>query len=261
MADLARIEDAGDRLIVVNANTERRGALTPALYEAVNSACAQAAAEPRLRAVILTAEGGFFCAGGDLNVLATRAKLPEAERRAKIEGLHGMIRAIRECPVPVIAAVEGGAAGAGASLALACDLVVAAQGAMFTAAYVKAGLVPDGGLTSSLSRLLPRALVMEMCLLARPVPAERMAQMGAINAAVPPGRTMAEAQALADALAAGPAAAQSAIKTLVSAAYETTFAEQLIAERNAMARAQGGPEAAEGIAAFLQKRLPKFPQT
>ncbi len=258
MSELARIEERGDRLIVVNDNAARRGALSPALYEAVGQACARANAEAHLRAVILTAEGGFFCAGGDLNVLIERAKLPEAERRIKIEGLHGMIRAIQSCRVPVIAAVEGGAAGAGASLALACDLVVAARGAAFTASYVKAGLVPDGGLTATLSRLLPRALTMEMCLLARPVRAERMAELGAINAAVPAGQTLAEAHALADALALGPPQAQEVIKKLVTSAPDTSFADQLSAEQDAMARAQGGPEAAEGIAAFLEKRRPDF---
>lgn len=261
MGELARIEDRGSRLVVVNANSARRGALTPELYDAVRRACDTAAASPGIRAVILTASGGFFCAGGDLNVLIERARLSEPERKQKIEGLHGMIRAIRECPVPVIAAVEGGAAGAGASLALACDLVVAARGAQFTASYVKAGLVPDGGLTATLSRLVPRALAMEMCLLARPVTAERMAQLGAINAAVPPGQALAEAHALADALAKGPAQAQSAIKRLQGTAYETGFEDQLTAEADAMARAQGGAEAAEGIAAFLQKRAPDFPNS
>lgn len=254
---LARLEDAGDRVIVVNMNATRRGALSPDLYAAIGAALTRAA-DRRVRAVILTSEGGFFCAGGDLNVLIERSKLTEAERRDMIEGLHDLIRGIRACPVPVIAAVEGGAAGAGVSLALACDLIVAAQGAAFTAAYVKAGLVPDGGLTSSLSRMLPRPLAMEMCLLARPVPAERMYALGAINAVVPPGQCDAQAHALADALAAGPRDAQGAIRRLVSDAYEQTEASQLDAERNGMARAAGGAEAAEGIAAFLQKRKPDF---
>ncbi|MEC7257992.1 MAG: enoyl-CoA hydratase-related protein, partial [Pseudomonadota bacterium] len=207
---LARVDDLGDRLVVVNMNSTRRGALSPDLYDAINDAMARAV-DPRIRAVILTSEGGFFCAGGDLNVLIERRNLPPGERRAKIDGLHGLIRAIRGCPVPVIAAVEGGAAGAGASLALACDLIVAAKGANFTASYVRAGLVPDGGLTSALSRMIPRALAMEMCLMARPISAERMAELGAINAAVPPGTALDEAMALADALAKGPRDSQSTL--------------------------------------------------
>lgn len=254
---LARLDDRGDRLVVVNMNAGRRGALSPDLYAAIRAAL-EAAAEPRIRAVILTAEGGFFCAGGDLNVLIERRTLSEPERRAKVDELHDLVRGIRACPVPVIAAVEGGAAGAGASLALACDFIVAAEGAKFTAAYVKAGLVPDAGLTASLARLLPRPLAMEMCLLARPVTAERMAELGAITAAVPAGEAEAEAHRIADALAAGPRTAQGVIRSLVAAAYDRPEAETLDAERDAMARAAGGPEAAEGIAAFLEKRKPDY---
>lgn len=254
---LARIDDRGDRLVVVNMNAARRGALSPDLYSAINEATWQAT-EKRIRAVILTSEGGFFCAGGDLNTLIERRKLTEPERRDKIDGLHGIIRAIRACPVPVIAAVEGGAAGAGVSLAMACDLIVASAGARFTAAYVKAGLVPDGGLTAAFARTLPRPLAMEMCLLARPVTAERMAQLGVVNAVVPAGDTEAEANALADALAAGPRVAQSAIRALVNQAYDSAEAEQLDRERDAMAIAQGGDEAGEGISAFLEKRKPDF---
>lgn len=254
---LARMEDRGDRAVVVNMNVDRRGALSPDLYAAINDAL-ELAQEERIRAVLLTAEGGFFCAGGDLNVLIARRDLSEPERRDKVDELHDLVRGIRDCPVPVIAAVEGGAAGAGASLALACDLIVAAEGAKFTAAYVKAGLVPDAGLTASLARLLPRPLAMEMCLLARPIPAERMLALSAINAVVPNGEVDQAADALADALAQGPRVAQSTIRRLVSDAYETAEAQQLDAERNAMAAAAGGPEAAEGIAAFLEKRAPRF---
>jgi enoyl-CoA hydratase/carnithine racemase len=254
---LARLDDLGDRLVVVNMNAARRGALSPDLYAAIGEAMEQAS-DPRIRAVILTSQGGFFCAGGDLNVLIERRGLTEAERRDKVDQLHDLVRAIRACPVPVIASVEGGAAGAGASLALACDLIVAAEGAKFTAAYVKAGLVPDAGLTSSLARLLPRPLAMEMCLLARPVSAERMQALGAINTVAPTGQCDAAAHALADALARGPRDAQGTIRTLVADAYEVTESAQLDAERDAMARAAGGNEAAEGIAAFLEKRQPRF---
>ncbi|AAV94082.1 enoyl-CoA hydratase/isomerase family protein [Ruegeria pomeroyi] len=254
---LARVDDRGDRLVVVNMNGARRGALSPDLYAAIAEAMEQAA-DPRIRAVILSSEGGFFCAGGDLNVLIERRQLSEAERREKVDLLHDLIRAIRACPVPVIAAVEGGAAGAGASLALACDLLVAAEDAKFTAAYVKAGLVPDAGLTSALARMLPRQLAMEMCLLARPVTAARMADLGVVNVLATPGEAETQAHALADALAQGPRGAQGVIRRLVAEAYEASEAQQLDAERDAMARAAGGDEAAEGIAAFLDKRKPRF---
>ena len=257
MTRLARMEDQGDRAVVVNMNAARRGALSQDLYDAI-AAALELAQEERIRAVLLTSEGGFFCAGGDLNVLIERRGLSEAERRGKVDDLHNLIRGIRACPVPVIAAVEGGAAGAGASLALACDLIVAGAGAKFTAAYVKAGLVPDGGLTASLARMLPRPLAMEMCLLARPVTSERLLELGAVNAVVPDTEVLETAQALALRLAAGPRDAQRVIRGLVAGAYDAAEAAQLDRERDAMARAAGGGEAAEGIAAFLEKRAPKF---
>ncbi|MFD2740422.1 oxepin-CoA hydrolase, alternative type [Sulfitobacter aestuarii] len=255
----ARIEDRGDRLVIWNGNAAKRGALTPELYTAISEAMQQAA-EPRIRAVILTSEGGFFCAGGDLNVLIERRKLSEAERRDKVDLLHDLVRAMRACPVPLIAAIEGGAAGAGLSLALACDLLVASKEAKFTAAYVKAGLVPDAGLTASLARMLPRPFAMEMCLMGRPVSAGRFAELGAVNILSQEGKALEQAHALADTLAAGPRAAQGAIRALIAAAYENSEADQLDAERDAMARAAGGDEAAEGIAAFLEKRKPEYRQ-
>ena len=187
-----------------------------------------------------------------------RRDLPEDVRRSKIDELHDLVRAIRNSPVPVIAAVEGGAAGAGLSFALACDLIVAAKGAKFTAAYVKAGLVPDGGLTASLARALPRQLAMEMCLLALPVTVDRMHDLGVVNALAEPGAAMEGAMAYADRLAQGPRQAQSVIRGLVAQAYDVTEAAQLDAERNAMAHAAGADEAAEGIAAFLEKRKPNY---
>jgi len=253
----ARIEDAGDRLIIWNGNQDKRGALSPELYACIHDAVARAQ-DPRVRSVILTADGPFFCAGGNLNVLIERRSISEEARRGKVDELHDLVRAMRACPVPLIAAIEGGAAGAGLSLALACDMIVAAKDAKFTAAYVKAGLVPDGGLTSAMARLLPRPLAMEMCLLGRPVMASRFAEMGAISRLATPGKAMVEAMALADDLAAGPRAAQGVIRGLVAQAYEATEAEQLDAERDAMAAAAGKDEAAEGIAAFLEKRKPSY---
>jgi 2-(1,2-epoxy-1,2-dihydrophenyl)acetyl-CoA isomerase len=137
-------------------------------------------------------------------------------------------------------------------------LIVMEAGAKFTAAYVKAGLVPDGGLTASLARMIPRPLAMEMCVLARPVTAERMQALGAVNAVVDVDQVMAEAHVFADAVAAGPREAQARIRMMVAAGYEQTEVAQLDLERDAMAHAAGGDEAAEGIAAFLEKRKPEY---
>lgn len=248
--------EARDSCLLVRNTEARRGAITPALYQSIRAAC-ERAGDDSVRSLLLTG-GDFFCAGGDLQQLATRAELPLAERREKIELLHGTVRAMANCPVPIIAAVEGGAAGAGLSLVLACDLVVAAAGASFTAAYVKAGLTPDGGLTHALARLLPRQMAMQACLLGRPIAAETLAKHGAITELCAAGETLDTALALAQSLARGPAQAQSRIRQLLVEAQDASLAQQLEREADCMAEAQGGAEAAEGIRAFLQKRKPDF---
>ncbi|MFC0341526.1 oxepin-CoA hydrolase, alternative type [Paracoccus niistensis] len=258
MQQNCRIEDRGTHLVVVNDNPQRRNALTPGFYEGLRAALAQAAAEPRIAAVVLTGAEGFFCAGGDLTMLMTAQEMTHSQRRAAIEDLQFLIRAIMDCPRPVIAAVEGGAAGAGFSLALACDLVVAAQDARFTASYVNAGLIPDGGLTGSLTAAMPPALVAEICLLGRPVEAQRLFDLGAINALAEPGGALAAAEALAQRLAQGPAEAQAGIKALLTGARAALMEAQLDAEVEPMAVALGSAEAGEGIAAFLGKRPPDF---
>lgn len=251
----ARIEDRGDRLVVIQSDPARRNPLGPEYYDTLRAALAQAQ-DPRITSVTLHGEGGYFCSGGDLRQLATRRGLPRAERVARIEVLHDLVRGIMACHVPVIAAVDGGAAGAGASLAFACDLVVAQPGARFTAAYVKAGLVPDGGLTANLARLVPRATLMRMTLLGDPVEASALHAMGAVAALA--DDALAGAMRLADRLAAGPAGAQGRIKALVNAAYRDDPATQMDRERDAMADSNAAPEGMEGIDAFLQKRRPDF---
>jgi 2-(1,2-epoxy-1,2-dihydrophenyl)acetyl-CoA isomerase len=255
---LAYVEEQGKTLVIVNNNPTKRGALSPDLYAAITTALARAQ-DPTLRAIICTSTGGFFCSGGDLNTLQTRSALSLDERRDTIQSLHDLVAGLRACPVPIIAAGQGGAAGAGLSLALACDMIVAASGAKFTASYVKAGVVPDGGLTSALSRMLPRQLSNEMCLLARSQTAERLHSLGVINTVVPDAQVLTEAHALADAFARGPRNAQTTIKHLVSQSYETSEHDQLIAERDAMSCAVAAPEAKIGIAAFLDKKTPEYP--
>lgn len=245
-----------DTCLIVHNTCARRGAITPELYETLLDAVEQSKS-PDVRSLILTG-GDFFCAGGDLRVLATRATLPPEERRAKVEVLHGVIRAMAKCPVPIVVAVEGGAAGAGLALVLACDLIVVAEEAQFTAAYVKAGLTPDGGLTHSLSRLLPRQLAMHMCLFGKPISAEQLSDHGGVTQLSPKGEAFNDALALAAELAVGPAQAQSRIRTLLASASDTPLADQLDREAVFMVEAQGGPEAGEGIHAFLEKRKAEF---
>jgi enoyl-CoA hydratase/carnithine racemase len=244
--------------VLVNSNPAARNAITPELYDALPSALEEAAADPAIGAIVLTGDGDFFCAGGDLRQLATRRDLTVPERLEKIGRLQQQIRALRACPKPVIAAVEGGAAGAGMSLALACDMLVAAENAFFTMAYIKVGLSPDGGATAFLSEFLSRQQMMELCLLGERIPAERLHAIGAVNRLVAPGTALAEALTLAGRVAAGPANAAARIKQLCSSAGHATLDGQLDLEAQLMAESQGDDEAQEGIRAFFEKRGADF---
>lgn len=258
MSEICRHEIRGSSLIIWNCNGAKRNPLSPEYYQGLKDGFERAAAEPGIAAVVLAGEGGFFCSGGNLNMLKERRDMPIEDRQAQIENLSAIMRALRGCPKPVIAAVDGGAAGAGLSLAMACDMIVAEQGALFTLAYVKAGLVPDGGATHALTQALPRATVARMAMLGTPLSAERMYELGAITELTAPGAALDQALALAGALGQGPENAIADIKTLLNQAETATFNEQLTHERDAMAKALGGDEAQIGIAAFLNKSLPKF---
>jgi enoyl-CoA hydratase/carnithine racemase len=244
--------------VLVNSNPQARNALTPALYDALPAALEEAAADPAIGAIVLTGAGDFFCAGGDLRQLATRRALTLQQRRDKVERLHALVRAIRACPKPVIAAVEGGAAGAGMSLALACDMLVAADNAFFTMAYVKVGLSPDGGATSFLSEFLSRQQMTELCLLGERIPAARLHALGAVNRLTEAGAALAQALQLAGRIAGGPANAAARIKRLCDHAGQASLDQQLDLEAQLMAESQGDDEAQEGIKAFFEKRAPDF---
>ncbi len=248
----------GAVLILSNNNVAARNALSPEFYAAVTTALAQAAADEHIGAVILTGEGGHFCAGGDLRQLARRRELPVAQRREKLEGLHDLIRTVRDCPKPVIAAVEGAAAGAGLSLALACDMLVAAKNSVFSVAYVKVGLTPDGGATAFLSEFVSRQVLTELCLTGERMSGERMAQLGAVNRLAEPGQALLQALVLAQQMASGPALAMARIKDLCRQAPHNTLEQQLELEAQYMVQSQETQESREGIGAFLEKRSPCF---
>jgi enoyl-CoA hydratase/carnithine racemase len=143
---------------------------------------------------------------------------------------------------------------------MACDMIVAAEGAKFTLAYVKAGLVPDGGATYALMQAVPRGTVARMAMLGEPLGAERMYALGAVTELVAEGEAVAAACDLGSRLARGPEVAISEIKTLLNQAESATFEDQLTNERDAMAEALGGDEAQIGINAFLNKKSPVFRQ-
>ena len=243
----------GAVLVLSNNNVAARNALSPEFYAAVSAALKSAATDPTVGAVVLTGEGGHFCAGGDLRQLAKRRELPVQERRAKLEGLHDLIRSVRDFPKPVIAAVEGAAAGAGLSLALACDMLVAAKNAVFSVAYVKVGLTPDGGATAFLAEFVSRQVLTELCLTG-----ERMNALGCVNRLTDAGQALPAALALAAQIATGPEQSMAAIKALCHAAQHNSLDEQLQLESRYMVAAQVSEESREGIAAFLEKRAPDY---
>lgn len=246
--------------LILTLNTPgKRNVLDPAMYQALRHHLAAALADPAIANIILTGADGFFCAGGDLVTLREWAQRTVAENAAQIEGFHTLIREVRAAGKPVIAAIEGGAAGAGASLAMAAHLIVAAEDSYMVLSYVRAGLVPDGGATGYLRRAVPPQFAAEMALFGDQVPVARLATLGVVNRVVPKGQALAVAQELADRLAAGARGAQRVILGLLNAGGDAAFDAQLDRERDALAQAMRAPDAVAGIAAFLDKRPPVFP--
>ncbi len=253
-----REERLGRVLLLTMDGPATRNALGPAVYETGTAALLRAGGDPGIGAVVLGGAGGAFCSGGNLGRLAALREEGDAAVRRGIDGLHGLIRAIRTCPRPVIAAVDGVAAGAGFSLALACDMIVSAADARFVLAYVKVGLSPDGGATAFLSHALPRHTAAAIALEGGVVTAERLHGLGVVSALCPPGTARTAALDAAERLAGGPSAAMASIKALLNAAYGGGLDAQLDREREAFAANLVHADAGEGIAAFLGKRAPRF---
>ncbi len=244
----------GQTMVLTISNPEHRNALGPDMYAAGVEALIAAESSAEVRSVVITGEGSHFCAGGNLQrLLANRQQPPEVQAQS-IEGLHNWIETIRAFPKPVVAAVEGSCAGAGFSLALACDMVVAAQNSVFVMAYSSVGLSPDGGGTWSLARALPRATALQLQMCGDRIGADRLLQLGVINQVSSPGEALGEALALCERLNARAPNALASIKELANEALRSTLHEQLDAERDHFVRCLHHPNAGEGIAAFLEKR-------
>lgn len=259
MAAELRSASEGRTMVLTIHNPEHRNALGPEIYAAGVEALNAADSNPEVRSVVLTGAGSTFCAGGNLQrLLDNRGKPPEVQAKS-IEGLHGWIEAIRTFPKPVIAAVEGAAAGAGFSLALACDFMVAADNAVFVMAYSNIALSPDGGGTWSLARALPRPLVNELLMCGERIGAPRLQALGLVNRVTAPGGALAEALALAQRLNERAPNAIASIKELVNDASAATLNAQLASERDHFVRNLHHANAGIGIQAFLAKQPPRYP--
>jgi enoyl-CoA hydratase/carnithine racemase len=252
------VEQQGQIKLLTIRNAESRNALGPQIYEAGIEAIRVAAIDPAVSVVVLTGANGHFCSGGDLGRLRSNRNKPASTVEEGISSLHGLVLAIRYCRKPVIAAVEGVAAGAGFSLALACDLIVAAEDARFIMSYVKVGLSPDGGASASLARALPPQALAEILLEGGSLEATWLRQMGIVNKVSSRGEALDQAVAWGMKLAAGPSHAMGRIKRLVHSAYENGLPAQLSLESKMFLESLFHDECFEGIDAFFNKRSPNF---
>ena len=255
------IDRDGAVLTLTLNDPKTRNSLSREMSQVGAEVLTEASYDDAIRVILLQGADNNFCSGGNIGRLQHSIAAGMNERMVSVNDLHGWIKAIRRCPKPVIAAVEGAAAGAGFSLALACDLIVSADDARFVVAYIKIGLNPDGGSTAFLNRGLPPQVAAEMCFFGDPVSAERLYTLGVVNRVVNPGEARATARELADRLATGPAAALGRAKQLIDASRRNHFEAQLDLEARLISEARSHPEAAEGLAAFLEKRKPDFTKT
>ena len=245
-------------LILTISNPGARNALHPDMYAAAIETLSTAERDDTVRAVVITGADKVFCSGGNLNrLLENRSKAPAVQAES-IDNLHGWIEAIRDCPKPVIAAVEDIAAGAGFSLALACDMIVAGASAKFVMSYVKVGLTPDGGALWFLTRALPRQLAAEILLEGKPVSAARLHELGVVNRVVPDGTVLDSALAWAEDLAALSPNAMERIKSLTNEAQANSLAQHFESEKRHFVESLHQRDALEGITAFLEKRKPQY---
>ena len=222
------------------------------------AAAGRAASDAAVRVVILRGAGPAFIAGGDVALFHDhRAALATLVPELAGE-LHQGILALRRAPQPVIAAVHGAVAGAGMSIMLACDLVIAAEDTQFSLAYSRIGASPDGGATWFLPRIVGYQKAMEMILLADSMDAASLQKIGIVNRVVAAEQLAAETDRLARRLAQGPARAYAEAKALVNRAGDAGLAAQLDAEALAFARCAATGDFAEGVAAFVAKRKPHF---
>jgi enoyl-CoA hydratase/carnithine racemase len=248
----------GQTLILTLSNPEFRNALGPEMYAAGVEALSVAESSADVRSVIITGANGIFSAGGNLQRLQNNRQLPPEHQAQSIEGLHNWIEAIRTFPKPVIAAVEGPAAGAGFSLALACDMIVSARNSVFVMAYSSIALSPDGGGSWSLARSVPRQLATELLMCGERIGADRLQQLGVVNRLADAGQALGQALELCEQLNARAPNALSSIKELLSDADGSNLNAQLARERDHFVKNLHHANAGIGIGAFLNKQKPEY---
>jgi len=248
--------DSGVLTLTLN-RPDKLNSLNEAMHFALRAGLQRAADAPEVRAVLLTGKGRGFCAGADLGDRDPRKERPDLA--AIIERLYNpTLRLIRSIDKPIVCAVNGVAAGAGANIALACDIVLAARSAKFIQAFSKIGLIPDAGGSWSLARILGEPRAKALALLAEPLDADTAAAWGMIWKAIDDAALLPEAETIAKRLAAGPTKGLGLTKRAIQAAATNGLDAQLDLERDLQGEAGRSDDYAEGVVAFLEKRKPEF---
>ena len=252
--------DKTDGVAVITLNRpDKLNAFTAEMHGELKAALDDVKQDEAVRVLLLTGAGRAFCAGQDLS---DRAVAPGDEPRdlgASLDTLYNpLVRTLRNLELPVISAVNGVAAGAGANVALAADIVLAARSASFIQAFCKLGLVPDSGGTYTLPRLVGRARAMGLALLGDKLPADRAEEIGLIWKAIDDDKLMTEAMALARHLATQPTKGLAMIKQAINASLGNDLDTQLDLERDLQRAAGRTADYREGVNAFLEKRPPRF---
>lgn len=259
MHDAPLILEAGGPIATITLNRPAQlNALDIAMAEAFEAAVNQLAKQPDLRVIVLKGAGRGFMAGGDLGVIQRAlTEGPQIADQIMLPLHRGLIK-LAELPQPVLASLHGPVAGAGMSVAMAADLAIASDDAKFTLAYARIGASPDGSGTWHLPRLVGLRKAMEIAMLADTIDAQEALRLGLVNQVVPAANLASATQALAERLANGPTQAYGKIKRLLRDSLDHTLPAQLAAEREAFHQSMKTTDFAEGIAAFLQKRSPRF---
>jgi 2-(1,2-epoxy-1,2-dihydrophenyl)acetyl-CoA isomerase len=252
-----KLETQGAIQVITLSDPATMNAASVEMAEELTSAFRHANADAAVRAIVLTGEGRGFCSGANLSPGGAGGGGVRDAGSSLEKVYNPLVTFAREMSTPLVTAVNGAAAGVGCSLALLGDLIVAAEGAYFLQAFRRIGLVPDGGSTYLLPRMIGRARAMEMAMLGDRVPAAQALQWGLINRCVPDADLMPTAMALAEALASGPASL-GLTRQLIWGSLDTGWSEQLHKEAVAQTTAGRTEDFGEGVAAFLQKRKAEF---
>ena len=259
MGDVLIVERSEGVATLTMNRPESMNSLSVELKEALLDAARSVSGDPAVRAVVLTGNGRGFCVGQDLREHVTLLEAGDpAPLRTVAQHYNPLLLALAEMPKPLIAAVNGMAAGAGAGLAFACDFRIAANNAGFLIAFANVGLSLDSGVSWTLQRIVGQARALALSLLAEPVTAEAALEMGLVNAMVEPDAVLTGAQELAARLAAGPTLAYAAIKQSIRYAATSSLADAL-AKEDEMQTAMGATEDHHNAtAAFVAKQKPTF---